>query len=149
SLEEIKRYDNCEFLRYCKQRNDFMMKKYLPFLMLLMSVVAFAQDKKTEAKNVEGQENKEIGDTIRLPEHDFFMLLDNDDVELANNVPVHRIIKDSLIFALLDDPGAAMIDSLWQRELFESSLYMDLKDSLLNQEYNEVVFNDLPTDTLK
>ena len=126
-----------------------MMKKYLPFLMLLMSVVAFAQDKKTEAKNVEGQENKEIGDTIRLPEHDFFMLLDNDDVELANNVPVHRIIKDSLIFALLDDPGAAMIDSLWQRELFESSLYMDLKDSLLNQEYNEVVFNDLPTDTLK
>src|SRR5690606_35910343 len=118
-------------------------------LMLLMSVVAFAQDKKTEAKNVEGQENKEIGDTIRLPEHDFFMLLDNDDVELANNVPVHRIIKDSLIFALLDDPGAAMIDSLWQRELFESSLYMDLKDSLLNQEYNEVVFNDLPTDTLK
>jgi membrane-bound lytic murein transglycosylase D len=126
-----------------------MMKLLLPFLMLLASVTTFAQDVKTEAKNVEGQENGMKGDTIRLPEQDFFLLLDNDDVDLANNVPVHKIIKDSLVFALLDDPGAAMIDSLWQQELFQSSLYMDLKDSLLNQEYNEVVFNELPTDTLK
>ncbi|MHA6278981.1 lytic transglycosylase domain-containing protein [Salinimicrobium sp. CAU 1759] len=126
-----------------------MMKPLLPFLMLLASVTTFAQDVKTEAKNVEGQETGEKGDTIRLPEQDFFLLLDNDDVDLANNVPVHKIIKDSLIFALLDDPGAAMIDSLWQQELFQSSLYMDLKDSLLNQEYNEVVFDELPTDTLK
>ena len=126
-----------------------MMRKFLPFLMLLMSVVVFAQDRKVEAKQIKGQEKEEIGDTIRLPEHDFFLLLDNDDVELANNVPVHKIIKDSLIFALLDDPGAAAIDSLWQEELFKSSLYLDLKDSLLNQEYNEVVFDELPTDTLK
>nr|WP_245583651.1 lytic transglycosylase domain-containing protein [Salinimicrobium xinjiangense] len=126
-----------------------MMKKYLPFLMLLMSMFAVAQDVKTEAKNVEGQEKGETGDTIRLPEQDFFLLLNSNDVDLANNVPVHKIIKDSLVFALLDDPGAAMIDSLWQKELFESSLYLSLKDSLLNQEYNEVVFNELPTDTLK
>nr|WP_156877224.1 lytic transglycosylase domain-containing protein [Salinimicrobium terrae] len=126
-----------------------MMKQILPILMLLMSVAAFAQEVKTEAKNVEGQEYGETGDTIRLPEQDFFLLLDSDDVDLANNVPVHKIVKDSLIFALLDDPGAAMIDSLWQQELFESSLYMDLRDSLLNQEYNDVVFDDLPTDTLK
>lgn len=126
-----------------------MMRKFLPFLMLLMSVAVFAQDKKTEAKYVKGQEKGENGDTIRLPEQDFFLLIDNDDVELANNVPVHKIIKDSLVFALLDDPGAAMIDSLWQKELFQSSLYMDFKDSLLNQEYNEVVFDELPTDTLK
>ncbi|WP_324720207.1 lytic transglycosylase domain-containing protein [Salinimicrobium sp. HB62] len=125
-----------------------MMKPLLPFLMLLASVTTFAQDVKTEAKNV-GQENGEKGDTIRLPEQDFFLLLDNDDVDLANNVPVHKIIKDSLVFALLDDPGAAVIDSLWQQELFQSSLYMNLKDSLLNQEYNEVVFDELPTDTLK
>lgn len=126
-----------------------MMRKYLPFLMLLMSVVAFAQDKKSEAKNNEGQEKEENGDTIRLPEHDFFLLLDNDDVELVNNVPVHKIIKDSLVFALLDDPNAAEIDSIWQKELFKSSLYLNLRDSLLDQEYNEVVFDELPTDTLK
>ena len=114
-----------------------------------MSVGVFAQDKKVEAKHSKGQEKEQIGDTIRLPEHDFFLLLDNDDVELANNVPVHKIIKDSLVFALLDDPGAATIDSLWQEELFKSSLYLDLRDSLLNQEYNEVVFDELPTDTLK
>ena len=117
--------------------------------MLLMSVAVFAQDKKTEAKNVKGQEKAKTGDTIKLPEQDFFLLLDNDDVELANNVPIHKIIKDSLVFALLDDPGAAMIDSLWQKELFESSLYLNFKDSLLDQEYNDVVFDELPTDTLK
>lgn len=126
-----------------------MMKKILPFLMLLLTVAGFAQDKKTEVKNAEGKEKEKTGDTIRLPEQDFFLLLDNDDVELANKVPVHKIIKDSLVFALLDDPGAAVIDSLWQQELFESSLYLDLKDSLLNQEYSEVVFDELPTDTLK
>ncbi|NJW51985.1 lytic transglycosylase domain-containing protein [Salinimicrobium oceani] len=125
------------------------MRKYLPLLILLLSVVATAQDVKTEAKNVEGQEKVKTGDTIKLPEQDFFMLLDSDDVDLANNVPVHKIIKDSLVFALLDDPGAALIDSLWQKELFESSLYLDLRDSLLDQEYNEVVFDELPTDTLK
>ena len=117
--------------------------------MLLLSVAAFAQDVKTEAKNVEGEEKGKLGDTIKLPEQEFFLLLDNDDVELANNVPVHKIIRDSLVFALLDDPNAATIDSLWQQELFESSLYLDLRDSLLNQEYNEVVYDDLPTDTLK
>lgn len=130
-------------------RNDFMMKRILPFLMLLLSIAAFAQDVKTEEKNQEEQENGKTGDTIRLPEQDFFLLLDSDDVDFANRVPIHKILKDSLVFALLDNPDAAAIDSLWQQELFESSLYMDLRDSLLNQEYNEVVFDDLPTDTLK
>lgn len=123
------------------------MKRILPFLMLLFSVAVTAQDKKPKGKS-----EKESGtsqDTIRLPEQDYFMLLDSDNVEFTSNVPVHKILRDSTIFALLDDPGAAQIDSLWQKELFQSSLYSSLKDSLLNMEYNEVVYDELPTDTLK
>lgn len=119
----------------------------LPFLMLLISVATFAQ-KKTETEKKNSRE-KESEDTIKLPEQDFFMLLDNDDVEFANNVPIHKIVKDSAVFALFDDPGAAAIDSLWQHELFQSSLYSNLQDSLLNLDYSEVVYDELPTDTLK
>ena len=118
----------------------------MPLMILLLSLNAFAQEKKQEARNVEGAST---GDTIKLPEEEFFILLDNDDVEFANNVPVHKIIKDSAVFALLDDPNAAVFDSIWQKELFSSSLYTNLRDSLLDQEYNEVVFDELPTDSLK
>ena len=125
-----------------------MRKQILSFLLLLCSAAVLAQEKATPK---EGQIAKEeaSGDTIKLPEQEFFMLLDNDDVEFANKVPVHKIIKDSTVFALLDNANAATIDSLWQKELFESSLYSNLKDSLLDLEYNEVVYDDLPTDTLK
>ena len=122
------------------------MRNFLPFLMLLVSVLVSAQEKKTKGK-ITKKEN--IEDTVKLPEQDFFLLLDNDDVELANNIPVHKILKDSVVFALLDDPGAAQIDSLWQKELFASSLYSNLQDSLLNLDYNDVVYDELPTDTLK
>jgi len=117
-------------------------------LILLVSMTTFAQDKKAKT-SAEAQEKEKTGDTIKLPEQDFFILLDNNDVELVNNVPIHKIVKDSAVFALLDDPAAAMIDSLWQQELFTSSLYNDIRDSLLDQEYSEVVFDELPTDTLK
>jgi membrane-bound lytic murein transglycosylase D len=126
--------------------NEHSMKKILPVISFLFCLVAFGQNEKKEGKTRAGEP---AADTIRLPEEEFFILLDEDDVAFANNVPVHRILKDSAIFALLDDPNAATIDSLWQKELFKSSLYTNLRDSLLDQEYNEVVFEDLPTDTLK
>lgn len=124
-----------------------MMKKILSFVVLLLSWGIFAQDAGSGAKKP--TEKKETStDTIRLPEQDFFTLLDSDDVEFANRIPIHKFIKDSSVFALFDDPDAAVIDSLWQKELFTSSLYNDIRDSLLNQEYNEVVYDELPTDTL-
>lgn len=125
---------------------ELKMKQILTFLMILFSVVISAQEGKNKGKR---DKKEKIEDTIKLPEQDFFLLLDNSDVEFANNVPVHKILKDSAVFALLDDPGAAQIDSLWQKELFESSLYSSLQDSLLNLDYSEVVYDELPTDTLK
>ena len=130
-----------------ERQNRNKMKNFWPFLILLFCGNILAQEKQVEKKGK--VEPGKSSDTIQLPEEEFFLLLDNDDVEFANNVPIHKIIKDSSVFALLDDPAAALIDSLWQQELFKSSLYQDFRDSLLNQEYNDVVFDELPTDTLK
>lgn len=125
-----------------------MMRRILPILFLLFSAgFMSAQQKKTEANEERGK--GEGDDTIHLSEQDFFLLLKNDDVNISNNVPIHKIIKDSAVYALLDDPGAATIDSLWQKELFQSSLYSQIQDSLVNLDYNEVVYDELPTDTLK
>ncbi len=125
-----------------------MMRRILPILFLLLATGhMLGQQKETEAKEESEQSAGE--DTIKLPEQEFFLLLKNDDVNISNNVPIHKIIKDSAVYALLDDPGAAVIDSLWQRELFKSSLYSQVQDSLVNLDYSEVVYDELPTDTLK
>lgn len=114
--------------------------------MLFMSFPIFSQvDKKADSTKV----STTTKDTTKLPEEEFFQLLDNDDVELANKLNGHMFVRDSAVYGLFDDPEAARMDAAWQRELYKSSLYNDYRDSLLNQEYNEVVFEDLPTDTLK
>lgn len=124
------------------------MKRILPILFLLLSAGHMtAQQEETEANEEKEQSAGE--DTIMLSEQNFFLLMKKDDVSINNNVPIHKIIKDSAVYALLDDPGAATIDSLWQKELFQSSLYSQVQDSLVNLDYSEVVYDDLPTDTLK
>ena len=125
-----------------------MRIRIFSFLLLVLSYAAFGQEKTANKEELKTKKETS-GDTIKLPEEEFFMLLDNDDVEFANKVPIHKIIKDSAVFALLDNANAAAIDSLWQKELFESSLYSNFKDSLLDLNYNKVVYEDLPTDTLK
>lgn len=71
------------------------------------------------------------------------------DVDLANNLSSKILLKDSIVLNLLNHSEADQIDSLWQAELFKSSLYSDLKQEFLDVDYNEKVLLDLPTDTLK
>ncbi len=118
-----------------------MMRRILPVIMLLLlSFYGHAQQE---------EENQEKKDTIELAQQDLFLLLNRNDVDLSNSLSDNPFLKDAAVLVLLDHPGAAAMDSIWQKELFTSSLYNNLKDSLLDQEYNQVVYNDLPTDTLK
>lgn len=126
-----------------------MTRKIWTLVFFFICGIAIAQEEGAERSEEEQAIKAGEKDTIKLPEQEFFLLLNNDDVHISNNVPIHKIIKDSAVFALLDDPGAAVIDSLWQQELFTSSLYSNLQDSLVNAPYQDVVYNDLPTDTLK
>lgn len=119
----------------------------MPFLMLLLSVGVFAQ--RTKPKTQEKKKEVSGIDTIKVAQKNPILLLDEDDVEFVNKVPIENFLKDSLVFNLLDDPDAARMDSIWQRELMKSSLTNKHKGQFLDQEYNEVTFRDLPTDTLK
>lgn len=71
------------------------------------------------------------------------------DVNLANNLSSKVLLKDSIVLNLLNHSEADLIDSLWQTELFKSSLYSDLNQEFLDIDYNERVSLDLPTGTLK
>lgn len=113
------------------------MNKILTISLLLCAVNAFSQQKQNA-----------IVDTVQLTKSSH-LLQDGDDVEFANKVPAHSFLKDSVVYKLLDNPQAALIDSLWQQKLLKSSLYTDYRKKLLDQEYNKVVFKELSTDTLK
>ena len=71
------------------------------------------------------------------------------DVEFANAFSSQVLLKDSVVLNLLNHREANIIDSLWQAELFKSSLYTDPDKALLADEYDERISIDLPTDTLK
>ena len=92
----------------------------MPFLMLLLSVGVFAQ--RTNPKTQEKKKEVSGIDTIKVAQKNPILLLDEDDVEFVNKVPIENFLKDSLVFNLLDDPDAARMDSIWQRELMKSSL---------------------------
>lgn len=114
--------------------------------MLLLSFGGFAQksgDKGQAAKNQAGI------DTIRVAQKDPILLLNENDVDFANKVPLEDFLNDSLIFNLSDDQRTARMDSIWQQELLKASLSHPHNTLVSGEEYNEVTFRDLPTDTLK
>ena len=130
-----------------------MMKRILSVVILLFSISVFSQEESADTlqdnDSLEADERRLAIDSLVAIHKNLFRLMDSDDVDFANKVNALAGLTKSEISNLLDHPDAAEMDSVWQKELFASSLYNDFRDSLLNQEYNEVVFEDLPTDTLK
>lgn len=132
-------------------RKNFVMRRIVPFLIFLLSVnTVFSQQENREAKRDSGQaEQQSRMDSLITIHKNLVSLRNEDDVDFANKVSF-SVLRDSVVANLVDDPYAAQMDSLWQKELFTSSLYSNLQDEFLNEEdYNEVVLKDLPTDTLK
>ena len=93
------------------------MRKCLPFLLLLLSSYGFSQE--TQEAEQSKKDNPGI-DTIKVAQKEPILLLDEDDVDFANKVPLETFMKDSLIFHLTDDPEASRMDSIWQQELLKS-----------------------------
>ncbi len=127
-----------------------MMKKILPYIVLLLSLGAFSQEKTPEEKknSEEVRVDQTSIDSLIEMHKKLFSLKNAGDVDFANKVSF-EVLRDSVVANLVDHPGAAQMDSIWQKELFSSSLYHDFQNDLLNQEYNEEVDKNLHTDTLK
>lgn len=124
------------------------MRNYLPFLVLLLSINGFAQQTNSGDAAQDEKDKSEI-DTIKVAQKNPIRLLDGDDVDFANKVPLETFLTDSLIFRLRDDAEAARMDSIWQQELLKSSLSDYHHPFVPEEEYNKVTYRDLPTDTLK
>lgn len=124
------------------------MRRILPILCFLLSVSAFSQQETTEETEARQAKRQASIDSIIAIHKNLFSIKNGNDVDFVNAVSFPLITR-SVVADLMDHPDAAMMDSIWQKELFTSSLYQDFQEDLLDQEYNEDVFRELSTDTLK
>ncbi len=123
------------------------MKKIVSFLLFFVFLGVCGQTPKksgttgTEAKKanfrVQVFEKKEEG-AIKLEEA---------DPEFQKRLPLSAKVKD--LKDLKDLPRAANIDSVWKAELMNSDLFEKMQQEILDQDYSEIVYKELPTDTLK
>lgn len=122
------------------------MRKILPFLIFLLSVSsAFSQQEDQEVKGDSGHSHV---DSLIAIHKTLFALKNGNDVDFANKVSF-SVLRDSVVANLVDHPYAAQMDSVWQKELFTSSLYRNFQNEFLEEDYHKAVLQDLPTDTLK
>ncbi len=57
--------------------------------------------------------------------------------------------KDTIVYDLQDHALAREIDSLWMSELYNSERFEEVYGSILNQDYEPVDYEELPTEVLK
>ena len=72
--------------------------------------------------------------------------LDSTKIVLDGNNPLQKVNES---YVLLDNKKAAEIDSLWLRELGGEALFDTIHKEISELKYEPVVYQELPTDTLK
>ncbi len=107
-------------------------------MLLLACSISFAQQGKKHGKKL-NTKKVQIVDSIKVS-------------KIAEELPstvVATGIKDTTIFDLKDMALARKKDSLWLKELYKSDLFEDVYNSVTNQEYGMVDYDELPTEVLK
>ena len=122
-----------------------MLKRKFLILLILAGITSFAQEKEKNERIEKANFRVQI-----------FQKSDNTNIKLAqpdpefrDKLPISAAIRDSSKVALEDLPRARTIDSLWKKELTNSDLFETMQKSIHEQDYEEVVYDELPTDTLK
>ncbi len=122
-----------------------MLKRKCFMLLLLAGISTLAQEK----KNKERVEKANFRVQIFQKSDNTEIKLAEPDAEFKDKLPISAAIRDSSKVRLQDLPQAKSIDSLWKLELTNSDLFEDMQQSIREQDYEEVVYKELPTDTLK
>jgi len=65
----------------------------------------------------------------------------------ANAIHINK--KDTLIYDLQDHALAREADSLWMSELYNSERFEEVYGSIINQDYEPIAYEELPTEVLK
>lgn len=58
-------------------------------------------------------------------------------------------IKDTMVFTLEDMAHARKIDSIWLKELFDTGRFEEMYGSVLDETYEPIEYEELPTEVLK
>ncbi len=114
------------------------INKFLPLILLLACSMSFAQQGKKNVKKLNTKKVRVI-DSIKVS-------------KIAEELPstvVATGVKDTIIFDLKDMALARKKDSLWLKELYKSDLFEDVYNSVTNQEYGAIDYDELPTEVLK
>jgi len=127
------------------------MKKIATLLMLFICFGLMAQKtpvKKTN-KIIDKAEKANFRVQVFKKSDTAKIELKSPDPEFKDRLPISAKINKNSIQDLKDLPHAATIDSVWKNELLNSDLYEEMQEEILKQDYSEVVYKELPTDTLK
>ncbi len=115
------------------------LSKILSLSLLIASCsLGIAQNNKKGNKTLPTKKVKVV-DSIRV-------------TKIADELPSTVIatkLKDSTIYNLKDIAIAREKDSLWLKELYKSDLFDDVYSSVVNQNFDDVDYEDLPTELLK
>lgn len=114
------------------------LNKILPLMLLLAFSMSFAQQGKNQSKKLKTKK-VQVVDSIKI-------------TKIAEELPstvVATSFKDSTVFDLKDMALARKKDSLWLKELYKSDLFDDIYNSITDQEYGAVDYDELPTEVLK
>ena len=115
-----------------------ILNRIFSLVLLLMCSIGFGQQGKKQNKKLDTKK-VQVVDSIKVTKI---------SQELPSTV-VATTLKDSTIFDLKDLAIARKKDSLWLKELYKSDLFDDIYNSVANQEYGPVEYNELPTEVLK
>ena len=122
-----------------------MVKHIILSLVFLFGISLHAQDE-TKGKQVEKANFRvQIFQKVDSSE----IILAHPDPEFRDKLPISAVIRDSSAVSLEDLPRAAEIDSVWRAQLTNSDLFDTMYKSIREQDYEDEVNKELPTDTLK
>ncbi|APG60805.1 lytic transglycosylase domain-containing protein [Christiangramia salexigens] len=122
-----------------------MLKRKCLLLLVLAGMTGYAQENGTKDR----VEKANFRVQIFKKDSNTDIKLADPDPEFRDKLPISAMIGDSSKIDLKDLPKAEAIDSLWKLELTNSDLFESMYKSIREQDYEEVVNKDLPTDTLK
>ncbi len=128
------------------------MKKTFTFLMLFAFLATFGQkpDKKPVTDKADKNEVKANFrvQVVKKPEEGEIKLV-APGPDAKKKLPISAQVGKPSNLKYKDLPKAASIDSVWKNELLNSDLFEKMQQEILAQDYSEVVYKELPTDTLK
>ena len=114
------------------------LNKILPLILLLACSMTFAQQGKKTNKKL-NTKKVQVVDSLKVS-------------KIAQELPSTFIatgVKDSIVYNLKDMASARKKDSLWLKELYKSDLFDDVYNSVVNQDFGTVDYDELPTELLK